>query len=120
MATTLGGVAIPMAFQDSGSLIEDARQIRWAVAVPLGYIGRINTNVGSEPIDFPYHTLMTTAQKNSIKALADAGAAVQLVYTEGDISITRSVLIKRFSATRNSRFDISGYWDVNMTLEEQV
>lgn len=115
---TLGGVTIVGALIDSE--LNFARQTRWAVAEPLGYTGRINTAVGINPIEHNYHGRLTTAQKNSIATLATAGAAVTFVYTNDDISISQSVLIKRFSVQKNSRPQRSGYWDVQMVLEEVI
>lgn len=117
MAITLGGVTIPGALRDTQ--LNVSRNNVWGVSQPLGYIGRINTKMAVSPIDIPYHAFMTTAVKDSVKTLADAGVAVAFVYANGDISISMSVLIKNFIAQKNRTIGRSGYWDVNMMLEEQ-
>lgn len=115
---TLGGVTIPGALIDSE--LNFARETRWAVAAPLGYTGRINTASGINPIEHEYHGRLTTAQSNSISALATAGAAVAFSYSNDDISISMNVLIKRFRSMKNRQPNRSGYRDVQMILEEVV
>lgn len=114
---TLGGVSIPGALLDSE--LDFARQNRWASAEPLGYTGRINTVIGVDPIQHFYHCRLTSAQRTSVQSLVDAAAAVAFSYTNGDISISQNVLIKRFTARKNRAVAPLELWDCEMELEEQ-
>jgi len=93
---------------------------RWAVAKPLGYVGNINTDSGSEPLTHRLRYLWTVTEKDNIKALADAGVPVTWVYTDGDLGITsQSVLIKLFDAKKNKGVHGTGRWDCDVIFEEQ-
>lgn len=118
MAHTIGGVTVNPPI--SGD-IHYVRQNRWSEAAPLGYTGNINTLIGAGPLMARLRYWMTAAEMASIKTLADAGASVAWVYTDGDMGITsRTVLIKVFDAKKNSAVKGAARWDCDLVMEEVV
>lgn len=121
MAHTLGGVTFGTKENPFEGEIQYVRQNRWAAARPLGYTGTIRTLNGAEPLMARFRCWLDTTTMNAIKALADAGASVAWVYTDGDIGITsRTVLITVFNARKNAAVKGVAVWDCDVELEEVV
>ena len=122
MAETLGGVNLISTAQSRtfDGEINYVRRKRWGVAEPLGYTGRIRTEMGIDPLTHNLHCYLGSTTMAAIKALADAGVAVVWVYTDGDIGVTtQTVLIVRFSAKKNAAVKGATRWDCEIELEEQ-
>lgn len=117
MAHTIGGVTVSAPIDGE---VDYVRAKRWAVAAPLGYTGNINTEMGIAPLSHTLRFSWTSTEKDNIKTLADAGAAVVWVYTNGGMGVTsQSVLIKSFRARKNRAVQGAARWDCELVLEEQ-
>lgn len=122
MAETLGGVNLISTAQSRtfDGEINYVRRKRWGVAEPLGYTGRIRTEMGVDPLTHRLRRWLDAATYASVKTIADAGVAVAWVYTEGDMGITsQTVLVVEFSAKKNRAVRGTTRWDCELVLEEQ-
>lgn len=122
MAHTLGGVSFATTAGQNpfDGEVNYVREKRWSVGEPLGYTGRIRTEMGIDPLTHNLHCYLGSTTMAAIKALADAGVAVVWVYTDGDIGVTtQTVLIVRFSAKKNAAVKGATRWDCEIELEEQ-
>ena len=120
MAWTLGAftfstMAGSQPIADDSEIRADAGEMVWSKQNPVGYSGSIMTYISTKAAEHKLKVIVVVADKNSLKAIADAHAPVLFTWPRN--AVGKTVVVEQFKAIEHK--DLSTKWTCEMTLVEQ-
>jgi hypothetical protein len=103
MALTIGGVTIPNGEKPYDVLLSYSGAVGWAKANPYGYTGKIMRVSFTDAKEHLLKMYLLDATRASIQALVDADPSANraFVWNDGDLTISQTVTIEKFTVRRN-------------------